>query len=115
MSRERRRHSRASIDWAALVRDTTGIIVAEIKNISRSGAFIRCDFPFEPRKRFKLHILVPNHSPLKANAEVAWLSVKCAEGGTPPCGMGIRFTRVSKSDREFINGHILQSPSDNYY
>jgi len=115
MSRERRRDNRASIEWAALVRDTTGIIVAEIKNISRSGAFIRCDVPLEPRKRFKLHILVPNHSPLKANAEVAWLSVKCTEGGIPPCGMGIRFTRVSKSDREFINGCILQSFRKNYY
>ena len=53
--------------------------------------------------------------PLKANAEVAWLSVKCTEGGVPPRGMGIRFTRVSKSDREFINGHILQGPRNNYY
>ena len=107
MSRERRRDNRTRIDWAALVRDTSGIIVAEMKNISRSGAFIRCDIPLEPRKRFKLHMMVPNHSPLKVNAEVAWVSVKCTEEGIPPCGMGVRFTRVSRSDRECINGHIL--------
>ncbi|MGB6377577.1 MAG: PilZ domain-containing protein [Syntrophobacteria bacterium] len=115
MSKERRRDNRATIDWAVLVRDTGGIIVADIENISLSGAFIRCNVPLETKKRYKLHIMVPNHSPLDTNAEVAWLSVKCTERGIPPCGMGIRFTRVSKSDREIINGHILQSPRSKYY
>lgn len=115
MSSERRRDNRTTIAWAAFVRDTTGIIVVEIENISLSGAFIRCDVPLEPMKRYKLHIIVPNHSPLNANAEIAWLGVRCTEGGIPPCGMGIRFTRVSKSDREIINGHILQSPRSKYY
>ena len=103
---ERRRQHRAAVDWPALIQDTKGGIVAEMENISANGALIRCRMPLKPQERFKLHIVVPNHSPLIARAEVAWLSVNCTDNGVFPCGMGIRFTRVARRDREFISSWV---------
>ena len=106
MGRDRRQHRRLPVDWAALVRHTEGGIVAQMENISISGAFVRCEKVLRPKEKLKLHILAPNHSTLSANAEVVWLQVHCLEDNIPPCGMGIRFTRVSRTDRQFLRSVI---------
>ncbi len=108
MGRERRRYPRAAVDWPAVVQDSDGGIVAEMANISANGAFIRCQKPLRPKEKFKLHMVAPNHSPLMARAEVAWLHVYCTEDNLPPCGMGIRFTRASRSVRQFIRSFVAQ-------
>ena len=109
MKRKKRRNIRVPIDWPAVVRYPNGSIVAELENISASGAFIRCVKPLRPKERFKLHVVVPNHRPLSASAEVAWLHVCCDDKDLPPCGMGIRFTRVARTDRQFIRDLIAKS------
>lgn len=108
MGRDRRQHPRVPIEWPAFVRHTSGGIVAQMENISANGAFVRCDKVLRPKEKFKLHILAPNHSTLSANAEVVWLHVHCLEEDIPPCGMGIRFTRVSRTDRQFLRSVIAQ-------
>ena len=52
--------------------------------------------------------MAPNHSPLSARAEVAWLQVLCSEDDVPPCGMGLRFTRASSPVRQFIRGFVAE-------
>jgi hypothetical protein len=113
MGRERRRHARVNVDWPAVVQHTSGGMVAEMENIGANGAFIRCDKPLRPREKFKLHIVTPNHSPLSASAEVAWLQVLCAEKDVPPCGMGIRFTRVSSDVRQYIRTFVATQKKEN--
>lgn len=113
MAKERRRYARVDVDWPAVVQHTSGGMVAEMENIGTNGAFIRCDKPLRPKQRFKLHIVAPNHSPLSANAEVAWLQVLCSEKDVPPCGMGIRFTRVSSSVRQYIHGFVAAQKKEN--
>lgn len=108
MGRERRRYRRVPVDWPAVVKHTTGGIVAEMENIGANGAFIRCEKPLRPKERFMLHIMAPNHSTLSARAEVAWLQVRCNEKDIPPCGMGVRFTRASGSVRQFIKYFVAQ-------
>lgn len=109
MKRERRRDSRIHIDWVAVVRDNTGSSVAELEDISASGAFIRCEKPLRPKEQFKLQVVVPNRHPLSANAEVAWLHVSCENKELPSCGMGIRFTRIPRADRQFIHDLIAKN------
>lgn len=109
MKRERRRDPRIHIDWVAVVRDTTGSSVAELEDISARGAFIRCEKPLRPKERFKLQVVVPNRHPLSANAEVAWLHVCCDDKELPPCGMGVRFTRIPRADRQFIHDLIAKN------
>jgi hypothetical protein len=113
MAKERRRHARVDVDWPAVVQHTSGGMVAEMENIGANGAFIRCDKPLRPREKFKLHIVTPNHSPLSASAEVAWLQVLCAEKDVPPCGMGIRFTRVSSAVRQYIRTFVAAQKKKN--
>ena len=103
--KEKRRYPRAPLDWSALIRDTCGARVAEIENLSASGAFIRSHKPYRPKERFKLHIMSPGQSPVSASAEVTWLQVNCSQKGSLPCGMGVRFVRISKKDRS----HIFQA------
>ena len=104
--KEKRRHARVEVDWPAVVRHTFGGMVAETENIGTNGAFIRCDKPLRPKERFKLLIVAPNHSPLAASAEVAWLQVGCSDKNLPPYGMGVRFTRVSTTVRQYIHGFV---------
>ena len=113
MVKERRRHSRVEVDWAAVVQHTYGGMVAEMENIGADGAFIRCDKPLRPKERFKLLIVAPNHSPLSATFEVAWLQVVCSDKNLPPCGMGIRFTRVSSKVRQYIRGFVAGQSKKN--
>jgi hypothetical protein len=88
-------------------------MVAEMENIGTNGAFIRCDKPLKPKEKFKLHIVTPNHSPLSASAEVAWLQVLCVGKDVPPCGMGIRFTRVSSAVRQYIRTFVATQKKEN--
>jgi hypothetical protein len=83
-------------------------MVAEMENIGANGAFIRCEKPLRPKERFKLHIMAPNHIAISARAEVAWLHVFCSKSEVPPCGMGIRFTRASRTVRQFIKGFVAE-------
>ena len=101
--KEKRRYPRAPLCWSALIRDTSGARVAEIENLSASGAFIRSHKPYRPKERFKLHIMSPGQSPVSTSAEVSWLHVSCSQKGTLPCGMGVRFLRISKKDRSHIS------------
>ena len=104
MGRDRRQQPRVPVDWAAFIQHTGGGIVAQMENISANGAFLRCDKVLRPKERLKLHMVAPNHSTLSASAEVVWLHVHCVEDDIPPCGLGIRFTRVSRTDRQFLCG-----------
>lgn len=109
--KEKRRYPRAPLCWSALIRDTSGARVAEIENLSASGAFIRSHKPYRPKERFKLHIMSPAQSPVSASAEVTWLQVSCSQKGTLPCGMGVRFVRISKKDRSHISQAVNEHNS----
>jgi hypothetical protein len=74
----------------------------ELREISLGGAFIRSDKPSNPKERSKLFIIVPNRMTLEVYFEVVWLQVDCSVNHIPSCGMGIRFTRVSRSDRQYL-------------
>ncbi len=108
MGRDRRQQPRVPVDWAAFVQYSDGGIVAQMENISANGAFVRCEKVLRPKERLKLHIVAPNHSTLSANAEVVWLHVHCLQDDIPPCGIGIRFTRVSRIDRQFLRNVLAK-------
>jgi hypothetical protein len=44
-------------------------------------------------------------------AEVTWLQVSCSQKGTLPCGMGVRFVRISKKDRSHISQAVNEHNS----
>jgi hypothetical protein len=109
ISRERRRDHRATVDWAALIQTTKGRAVVEMENISANGALIRCHVVLMPSETFGLCMMIPNHSPINARAEVAWLRVNCSQNGTPPCGIGIRFTDFSNNEQQVLRDFTTDS------
>ena len=102
VQQERRKYPRTDLTWPVLIRDTIGAQVAEIENLSGRGALIRSHMPLMPKDKFKLHIMVPGHKPVHLKAEVAWLQVSCAQNSALPCGMGVRFLRISKRDFSYL-------------
>jgi len=100
--KEERQYRRVKIKWPVVMMTPNGLIDGKAKNISLGGAFIRSDKPLNPKERFKLYIIVPNRKTFKVYFEVVWLRVDCSGGDILPCGMGIRFTRVPRTDRQYL-------------
>jgi len=87
---------------------TGGASEVDLTDISLGGAFIRSDKPLIPKERSKLLIIVPNRKTLGVFYEVVWLRVDCSVNTIPPCGMGIRFYRVCRTDREFLHSFLAR-------
>jgi hypothetical protein len=104
--KDNRRYLRAPVDWPAVILKTGGASEVGLRDISLGGAFIRSDKPLIPKERSKLFIIVPNRRTLKVFFEVVWLRVDCSANNIPPCGMGIRFYRVSRTDRHFLHSFL---------
>jgi hypothetical protein len=106
MHKERRRHPRVHIDWPVVIqrRDRTSAAVAA--DISVRGALIRTHKPLILKERFQLFLLVPDREAIRLKSAVIWSHGDCYERDILPCGVGIRFTGVSKPDREFLTSWI---------
>jgi hypothetical protein len=104
--KERRRHPRVHIDWPVVIHRMDRTSAAVATDISARGALIRTHKPLLPKERFELFILVPDREAIKLKSAVIWLHVDCSEKDILPCGVGIRFTGVSRPDREFLTSWI---------
>ena len=100
--KERRKDLRVALDWSAVLLKGDRVREATLTNISATGALLFSDEPLLPKESFKVFIIAPEHRPLKLNFEVAWLGVDCSQDNLSSCGMGIRFTEVSSTDRQFL-------------
>ena len=106
---EQRQHPRAEIRWAVTVQPSWGTIKGETLNVSSMGAFIKCCEPLKFNEVFILDIDVPALAhPLKAIAEVVWSNKDGNKNEITPYGMGIRFIRISSTDRRFIVKEVLK-------
>jgi hypothetical protein len=110
ISKDRRRYPRVQVNWPVVILENDRAREGELREISLGGAFIRSDKPLNLKERSKLYIIVPNSKTFTVYFEVVWLRVDCSVGDIPPCGMGIRFTRVSSFDRQYLTEVI-----SNYY
>jgi hypothetical protein len=106
ISRERRKHSRVTVDWPILILNHIGGSLGEVSNISVRGALVCFQRPLSPKERYRLFIIVPNRKALSLRAEVSWLDVSCSAKTIFPCSHGIRFIRVARADREVLESAI---------
>ncbi len=105
---EKRLHSRAEVTWPVVLLTSQGATVAETKNIGASGAFILCRAHLRPKEKVKVFVMPPNRHSLNISAEVAWSNPLSSEDDSPPCGVGIRFTRISPADRQYLRDMITE-------
>jgi hypothetical protein len=108
MVTERRLPKRIRVNWPVVMLTTKGVIVAETKNISPDGAFIRCKPPLPPKERIRLFIVTPAYRPLEISAEVAWDNRFGSEHDPTPAGMGVRFTNASEDGRRLLRDAIAR-------
>jgi PilZ domain len=103
---ERRRHPRTIVKWPATVLTPQTQIEGQIENVSPVGAFI--SFQEAPPLEWDLRLIMkpPNHPTISAVAKVIWSTVLTTDEGSPRFGMGVTFTRISESDRQFLSGNL---------
>ncbi len=97
-----RQCSRIEGSWPVVMLTNRGALAAETRDISPDGAFIVCDRPLPQKERLRLFVMFPNRRYLDILAEVTWSYPHGSVVDNLPCGMGLRFTRISDADREFI-------------
>ena len=104
---ERRRDLRAKLEWTVLAKAKGVVIDGVTKDISTSGAYVRCAKPLRLNEVFDMVIEAPNKR-LKAKAEVVWSNIYGPDDEINPRGMGVRFLKISSEDRKEIAKEILQ-------
>ena len=105
---EKRLSSRAEVKWPVVLMTSQGATVAETKNIGASGAFILCRAHLRPKEKVKAFVMAPNRKSLNISGEVAWSNPFCTDEDSPPCGVGIRFTNISPTDRQYLRDLIAE-------
>ena len=97
---ENRSDQRVGISWPVSLETVNGIIKAETKDLSRSGAFVKCSKPLLPGENFRITIEIPDQEPLVLNSEVVWSNGGFPEEKVVTRGMGIRFLKNLDKDIE---------------
>jgi len=106
---ERRRHPRAKAKWSVTLDTSQGVINTEIQDISLGGAFIRCLDPLPPADTFKMVINVPQTSGrLMVGSQVIWVNSHEPDHSITSRGMGVHFSEISGSDRQFLQRMIME-------
>jgi hypothetical protein len=106
-AKEKRQHPRVVVTWPVVMKSSRGFMAGETKDVSYSGAFIRCREPLKPKETFEISISVSLLCPrVKATAEVIWSNPYSPDNETKPPGMGVRFTRIADTDRELISALV---------
>ncbi len=89
---ERRREPRAKAKWSVTLETAQGVI----------------NTPLKPEEPFKMVINIPNSDRrLAVDSEVVWVNVHGPDHSVTPRGMGVQFTQLSGSDRQFLNRMII--------
>lgn len=101
-------YSRADIKWPVAIKKFNYVHDGETTNISPLGAFISCPDPLHLNEIFELIIKPPGQEqPLTITARVVWLTRGVSGQQHVPCGMGVRFERISDAELEFISDLVF--------
>jgi uncharacterized protein (TIGR02266 family) len=105
---ERRRFPRTIAKLPVTIETTQGVINTEIHDISSEGAFVRCLDPLRPAEAVRMAINIPHSDRrLMIDSEVVWVNIHGPDYTETPRGMGVQFTQISRSDRQFLNKIIM--------
>jgi Tfp pilus assembly protein PilZ len=99
---EKRAHTRLSVSWQAAIPTAQGLVNAQLRDISRGGAFVVCPTPLGLSERFELHIRVPERPPLTLQAEVVWSNANVPGHEVVNRGMGVRFVDNDQTRRDAL-------------
>ena len=99
---QRRKIRRAGVRWPVTILSLRTRVEGEIENVSSEGAFVYCKEVPPLDGIFSVVIKAPRHRVLNLAGEVVWSTVLNPDEGSPRFGLGVRFTRVSPIDRQYL-------------
>ena len=100
---ERRLHPRIPVNWSVVILTPRGAITGEARNISVGGACI--EYSEEADLNGELHIVFEHSEQrsISVNGRKAWAGNFNIDGKSVFSGVGVRFTEISREDRELIS------------
>lgn len=98
IAEEERKEQRIDIVWPASIKTGNRVIKAKTKDLSRGGAFLKCNEPLAPGEQFHLIIEIPEKDSIVLNSEVIWSNCNIPEEKVVNRGMGVRFIKNNDED-----------------
>ena len=116
MAVEKRRHPRISVSWPTVVQTRQGRIEARTRDISEAGAFIECAEELDLGDDFQISFKPSEDRDILVTGEKAWCGNINIDGKDTYSGMGVRFIKLSLTDRKFlstlVSRHLKSQDSD---
>ena len=100
--REKRRSNRSDVRWPVSVESEHGTIQGEIRNISLSGIYVRCDEPLRVNEDFRMAIIPPNRQAIGLTGKVVWADMYGIDEEENAFGMGICLVEIAEEDQKFL-------------
>ena len=103
MGIEKRLHPRIPVNWPVVILTPKGAIKGETRNISVGGACIQ--YSEEADLNGELHIVFEHSEQrsMSVTGRRAWAGNFNIDGKSVFSGVGVRFTEISREDRELIS------------
>jgi len=102
-----RRYNRVNVKCCASVRGERSSVLSICENISEGGFFMRCLGKENVGSKIKFELELPERDlPLVAEGYVVWRNED-----NPRDGGGVTFTRMLRSDREWLADFVLKKSS----
>ncbi len=93
--REKRRAKRSDVRWPVSVESEHGTIQGEIRNISLSGIYVRCDEP-----------LRVNRQAIGLTGKVVWADMYGIDHEENAFGMGVCLVEINEEDQKFLESAV---------
>lgn len=111
----RREHSRANVDWPAVVVSKHATIQGRVNNLSRGGALLYLEGPVEENDSIRVAIEIPEYNDVISTvAKVLRLYSIDTKDEKYTYAVGIQFTDLSSEDLRFFTGNLAPEWEKNY-
>jgi len=104
--REKRRSKRSDVRWPVSVESEHGTIQGEIRNISLSGIYVRCDEPLRVNEDFRMAIIPPNRQAIGLTGKVVWADMYGIDHEENAFGMGVCLVEINEEDQKFLESAV---------
>ena len=103
---QRRLSFRIKVEWPVRLKTTRGLVEGKTRDISAGGAHIRCEEYLELNEPLHMIIEPPEREPMELAAVVIWSD--SADESNRPRIIGVKFTKISNSDRQYLEQVALK-------
>jgi len=104
----KREYSRVEVCWPVTMLTRKKLLVGGIKNISVSGALIRCEELPSPEESIEISIELSDLFYVSATVENVRINVDDSHGDSLAYELAVRFTEMSKDERRILYNAIEQ-------